>query len=253
MQRTKSAPALAVYDGKLYMVHGGDDQNDLWMSIYDGQSWKKPDGTPGDERIPGQMSRVGPGLAAFDNGLSGNALHLVHLGTGMSNIIWYSWSLGNNWAANEKIFPTQMSQASPTLVAGSQRLHMVHLGNGTDIWHSRFDPSYVYPTCDIWADAPIVPGGFPAENRSIRATGHRACQGTNPQPLPIRIRIRQQRGGFLPRPDKTLAESEPTLDADVSVEYECHGAGHQTVFAEVIESSSNRKAQSQRVIAYYCS
>jgi hypothetical protein len=249
-QMSKAGPALAVFNNRLYMVHLGDSYNDLWMSIYDGTEWRKSDGTPGDERIPGQMSKAGPALAAFDN-----TLHLVHLGTGWSNDIWYSWSLGGNWSVNEKLFPIQKSHVSPTLVAGRQRLHMVHLGSTSrDIWHSRFDPSYVYPTCDIWADAPTVVGEFPGENRRIIATGHRTCQGTDPQPLPIRVRIRQHRSfPIIGWPDKTLAESDPTLEENVSVPYECSGAGDQTVFAEVIESNTGRKAQSPRVNVTYCS
>lgn len=195
------SPWIGLFPERVYMVHRGSAENDLWMSIYyNGTSWRRSDGTLGDERIPDQKSKAGPALAAFDN-----TLHLVHLGTGWSNDIWYSRSLGGNWSVNEKLFPIQKSHVSPALVAGRQRLHMVHLGSTSrDIWHSRFDPSYVYPTCDIWADAPTVVGDFPGEDRRIIATGHRTCQGTDPQPLPIRVRIREDRTRWWTEPWRNL-------------------------------------------------
>jgi Astacin (Peptidase family M12A) len=144
-QKSKSPPALAEWNGQLHMVHLGDSSNDIWWSIYDGTSWNKADGTPGNERIPGQQSKAAPALAAF-----GNELHMVHLGDS-SNDIWHSWtSDGSEWT--EMKIPGQKSKASPALASfGGQlhipwELHMVHLGDTSNqLWHSWTDDGRTWP------------------------------------------------------------------------------------------------------------
>ena len=138
-QKSKASPALAVFNNELHMVHLDDSSNDIWWSRYDGTSWKKSDGTPGNERIPGQSSKASPALAVFNN-----RLHMVHLGN-TSNDIWWSIYDGTSWkksdgtAGNERI-PGQSSKASPALAVFDNKLHMVHLGNGSnDIWWSMYD------------------------------------------------------------------------------------------------------------------
>ena len=38
-QFSKEEPALAVFNGKLHMVHLGKSSNDIWHSVFDGNSW----------------------------------------------------------------------------------------------------------------------------------------------------------------------------------------------------------------------
>ena len=138
-QKSKASPALAVFNNELHMVHLDDSSNDIWWSIYDGVSWKKSDGSPGNERIPGQTSKASPALAVFNN-----RLHMVHLGNSSNDIWWsiydgVSWKKSDGTAGNERI-PGQSSKASPALAVFDNRLHMVHLGNSSnDIWWSIYD------------------------------------------------------------------------------------------------------------------
>jgi HEAT repeats len=137
-QQSKAAPALAACGDAFHMVHLGDSSNDIWWSIYDGTSWNKADGTPGNERIPGQRSKATPALAAF-----GDTLHMVHLGDS-SNRIWHSEFDGNSWTTNRPI-ADQLSKAPPALatfedLCARERLHIAHLGDTSNrIWHSEYD------------------------------------------------------------------------------------------------------------------
>ena len=139
-QKSKAAPALAVFNDRLHMVHLGNTSNDIWWSIFDGTSWNKSDGTPGNERIAGQKSKAAPALAAY-----GGRLHMVHLGD-TSNDIWWSLCDGMSWKQGDGATPGntrikgQRSKSSPALAAFGGRLHMVHLGESSnDIWWSSFD------------------------------------------------------------------------------------------------------------------
>jgi hypothetical protein len=140
-QLSKGTPALAAYNNRLHMVHLDNSSNELWWSIYDGTSWNKPDGTPGNVRIPNQHSKAPPALAVFDN-----QLHMVHLGTS-SNDIWWSIYDGNVWrrpdgAPGNVMIPNRRSMATPGLAAFGSSLHMVHIGDtSNDMWTSRMTQS----------------------------------------------------------------------------------------------------------------
>ena len=97
------------------MVHLDSSTNQIWHSVFDGNSWSN------NVQIPGQLSKASPALAAF-----GDRLHMVHLGDS-SNDIWHSRFNGTSWTDNVRI-PDQSSKASPALSEFGDRLHMVHLG-----------------------------------------------------------------------------------------------------------------------------
>jgi len=148
-QKSKATPALAVFNNRLHMVHLGDSSNDIWWSIFDGTSWNKSVGTPGNERIPGQKSKAAPALAVY-----GGGLHMVHLGDS-SNNIWWSIFDGTSWNTNDGTpgnvrIKGQKSKSSPALAAFGSRLHMVHLGDSSNhIWWSSYDGS------DWWSNTRI--------------------------------------------------------------------------------------------------
>jgi len=125
-QLSQSPPSLAVFGGKLHMLHIGDDSNNLWWSAYDGDVWWS------NRRIRCQLSQQTPALAA-----QGGLLHMVHMGDS-ENTLWWSIYDGSEWTPDMRI-PSQLSQAAPALSPtpdGSQLL-MVHLGDSEqDLWSS---------------------------------------------------------------------------------------------------------------------
>jgi hypothetical protein len=134
-QTSKASPAIAGFGERLHMVHLGSSSNDLWWSMYDGTSWKKSDGSAGNERIPSQMSRQPPALAA-----RGSELHMVHIGN-TSTDLWWSVYDGSSWSTNQRI-SGQRSKATPALTVFGSELHMVHLGESSnDLWWSIYDGS----------------------------------------------------------------------------------------------------------------
>lgn len=126
-QKSKSPPALAVFNGELHMVHLGDESNDIWHSwSTDGRNWNV------NEKIEGQKSKATPALAVLNG-----ELHMVHLGD-TSNDIWHTRWNGNFWTINAKLF-SQKSKSSPTLAALNGELHMLHSGDKSNsIWYSKF-------------------------------------------------------------------------------------------------------------------
>ncbi|WP_147394321.1 hypothetical protein [Arthrobacter cheniae] len=235
-QKSWVAPSLAAIDGKLHMVHLGDTSHDIWQATFDGNAWSD------DVRIPNQKSRGAPALAEHDG-----RLHMVHMGDS-SNDIWHSILGVDGWSNNTRI-PNQETGSAPSLASFGNFLYIVHLGTTSHtIWFSQWDPSYVYPTSEIWATKPRVDGS-PETKQVISATGHRRVEGTDPQPTNLTVRLRHHQRFFW---DQTLATKTVTgLNIDTTISYECPGessgisVNHWNVFAEV-ETREDGKAQSQR-------
>ncbi|WP_406122107.1 hypothetical protein [Streptomyces sp. NBC_00989] len=80
-QKSKASPALAVFNGRLHMVHIGDSSTRLWHAIYvpELDSWTQ-------EQISGQRSKTTPGLASY-----AGRLHMVHLGEKSNQLWWSRW------------------------------------------------------------------------------------------------------------------------------------------------------------------
>lgn len=56
-QKSKSTPALGVFNGELHLTHLGDTSDSIWWSTYNGVSWSS------NVTIPNQFSRWVPALA----------------------------------------------------------------------------------------------------------------------------------------------------------------------------------------------
>jgi hypothetical protein len=77
-QKSKAPPALEVFNTRLHMVHLGDNSNNIWHSMYDGNQWST------NLQISDQQSKASPAPASFNG-----RLHMVHLGDS-SNSLWHS-------------------------------------------------------------------------------------------------------------------------------------------------------------------
>ena len=61
--KTSASPALAVYNGLLYLAYKGSDSDDIWYNVFDGKSWLAQDiSVTRNGRV--QTGR-GPALATF--------------------------------------------------------------------------------------------------------------------------------------------------------------------------------------------
>ena len=147
-QYTKKGVGLAVFAGRLHMVHVGFESNDLWHSTYDGRQWTRNVKTA-------QKSKDTPALAVLNN-----QLHMVHLGDS-SNALWHSMNNGNGWTVNVRIplrsdQPPALGRVPNGPVSG--RLHMVvKMGYSAlepqSLWHSQYDGRQ-------WQRAVRIPGAL---------------------------------------------------------------------------------------------
>jgi hypothetical protein len=143
-QKSPAAPALAVLNGRLFLVHLAENSKDIFISSFDGTSWTH------DQKIPNMTTQAAPALAAF-NGV----LHLVHLGESSSDIYWSTSADGVTWNRNDgtqgdQKLKGQLSQATPSLAVFDGKLQMIHHGDGTnDIWWSVFDGANWWPNTRI--------------------------------------------------------------------------------------------------------
>jgi hypothetical protein len=90
---TSEGPAMAMFNGKLFLTYKGKDSDDLWFNTFDGHSWLAND----LEITQNGHSRTsaGPALAVY-NGL----LYLAYRGSG-SDSLWYNVFDGTSWMADD--------------------------------------------------------------------------------------------------------------------------------------------------------
>ncbi|MBD0255682.1 MAG: fibronectin type III domain-containing protein, partial [Cytophagales bacterium] len=140
---SKATPALIFFEGKLHMLHLGDNSNEIWYSTFDGNTWT--------ENVPiGQQSKVTPVMTVFND-----RLHMLHLGKS-SNQISYSILEGGSWRPSVEI--GQLSKAAPVLAVFNGKLHMLHLGDrSNEIWYSTLEGDTWTPNVRIGQQSKATP------------------------------------------------------------------------------------------------
>jgi hypothetical protein len=132
--------ALAVYNSRLWCVHRGSGDSNLWYTSFDGTSWST------DTPISNQTSPNGPALTMFNN-----RLWCVYRGSG-SDASMYSTSFdGRSWGQITHL-PKHCTAAQPALAVYGNRLWCVHRGRDDDnLWYTtsndgvNWDTDTVFP------------------------------------------------------------------------------------------------------------
>jgi hypothetical protein len=135
--QTSAGPALAVFNGKLYMAYKSADSNDLWYSVFDGQSgWLEQ-----DIRITQDghsQTSAGPALAAYNS-----KLYLAYKSAD-SDDLWYNVFDGQSGWLEQDIRITQdghtQTSAAPALAVFNGQLYMAYKSaDSNDLWYNVFD------------------------------------------------------------------------------------------------------------------
>ncbi|MER7666686.1 hypothetical protein [Streptomyces sp. NPDC096193] len=112
-----SAPALAVYGGKLYASYIHENDNAVMLTVRDGNTWSEP------QRISNWASYHAPALAAHDG-----KLHCVLVGR--NDYVYWSTFDGTSWRALTELDRHRASTAvslcqGPSMAVG---VYLVHVG-----------------------------------------------------------------------------------------------------------------------------
>lgn len=144
-RRRIPSAALAVYDGLLYCVHQGQEQEQfgkLWYATFNGDTWSE------DRELPNHGTFGGPALAVY-NGL----LYCVHEGQPKAILnpdnnasedrdmwLWYTTFDGNTWSEDRKL-PDHGTSGPPGLAVYNGKLYCIHEGRYEDgwLWYTTFD------------------------------------------------------------------------------------------------------------------
>ncbi|MFN0301173.1 MAG: M12 family metallopeptidase [Burkholderiales bacterium] len=134
--KSRKAPALATFDGRIHLALVGNTPTGLlYHSTFDGTLWSP------SRKMSGKYSWTSPALATFDN-----RLHMIHGGgpiqTGFGQSLpntglWYTFfGTDGTWRPDVEI-ADQRSKARVALGGLGNCLHMIHLGKSSDdMWHS---------------------------------------------------------------------------------------------------------------------
>jgi hypothetical protein len=255
--RTQSAPALASYNGLLYLVHRGDSDS-LWDITFDGNRWARSETEIVNRAAaPWDTTHGPPALASHDS-----LLHMVHEEHDpnpnyalipSASILLQSTFDGNSWAAAdaEGVIWELDFELLPALAPYNGMLRMVWTGSDDDtLWYSYFDPNYTPPTYDLLVSTPFT--SMDAHGvQTVSAVGVVASSGTDPVAEDATLRLRRE---IELADDETLAKvTHPGVNnANLSVEYTCPGAadssgGTWTIYAEVLFGSLKKQSPSINV------
>ncbi|WP_454196566.1 hypothetical protein [Nocardia sp. Marseille-Q1738] len=131
---SKSNPALAVYQGKLYCAHRGNTNDaSLWWTMYEttrADAGEPKSGWTPDTKFPAHYSAAGPALATF-----GNYLYCAHRGNGSDTRLWWSRFDGTRWNSDQ-VLGGQTSHA-PALAVFNGQLWCVYKGYNNNRLYSR--------------------------------------------------------------------------------------------------------------------
>jgi hypothetical protein len=148
--QTSEAPALAEYNGSLYLAYKSSGTNDLWYNVFDGTSW-----LPQDIKISQgghTMTNKGPALAAYDG-----KLYLAYK-SGTTNELWYNVFDGASWLPQDiKISQGghTLTSEGPALAVYNGKLYLAYKSaSSDDLWYNVFDGANWLPQ-----DLKITQGG----------------------------------------------------------------------------------------------
>jgi hypothetical protein len=123
-----SSPALAVFNGALYLAYQGCGSHigELWYTTYKGLDWLNP------IQIPGVRMSESPSLAVFNG-----KLYCAYQGPNNDGEVRYTTtSDGVNWAADTQI-PYMGMSGSPSLAVFNGKLYLAHPGGvGSVPWYT---------------------------------------------------------------------------------------------------------------------
>lgn len=132
-----SSPALAVFNGKLYIVYTSRGSDELWYNYYDGQRWLDE-----DLKITSNESQVragtGPAAAVFNGKL------YIAFKSVVSGELWYNYYDGQRWLDRDRKITSNsghtLTSHRPALAAYNGKLYMAYKSGSNDyIWYNYFD------------------------------------------------------------------------------------------------------------------
>lgn len=154
-------PALAIFNGKLYMAWKGIECDDrIFWSVFNGLSW-----TP-QQTVPGIGSGSGVSLAVFNN-----QLYMAWRGLGADQRIFWSSFNGIQWSA-QQVAPGLGTSTGPRIAAFKNALYMAWKGAEGDqrLFWSSFNGSNWMPQQQIAGAASSVGPSLAVFNNSLLAS-----------------------------------------------------------------------------------
>ncbi|MCP5046116.1 MAG: exo-alpha-sialidase, partial [bacterium] len=152
--KTSAAPALATFNGDLYMVLRERGSDNLSFSVFDGGSWGK------ETRIPNNFTAKAPALAEFNG-----QLYLSYRGKNSNHLCYCTMDKDQNWSNPIKLSDQNVdarSKSGPALATldtkGEKQLLMAWNGTGGDtLWYSVYNGETWTPASQINAKPQFGP------------------------------------------------------------------------------------------------
>ena len=119
---TSAGPALAEFDGLLYMVwKGAGNDSGIYWSQFNGSSWAA------QQQVPGVGTSTDPAIASY-----GGALYMVWKGVGNDQGVYWTTNGVTGWQPQQVVSGIGSSAGPTVTAAGNGLLYMAWKGANTD-------------------------------------------------------------------------------------------------------------------------
>lgn len=140
--KTAQNPAVATYNGKLYVAYAGSGTTKMYICAYDGSTWSgnKEMKSSDDDQF---RCDQGPALAPYNGYLyccwQGNGTEKMYQATyDGSGDFWDSWKNYKQIVASRGVKNTPRTNKYPTLVPYSDKLYLFYKGNHSNKIYQMF-------------------------------------------------------------------------------------------------------------------
>jgi len=162
---TDAAPAIAFFNGRLYVAVKGFGSNAIWLNSMD-------DGT-----LAWSGWVLQPGSSPSSPALTASSTHLYLAVRGMNNkIYWRRMTTGGSWTGWLPL-PTGSTDATPAIAFFNSRLYLTVKGDGNNaIYLNSMDAGTL-----VWLGWSLQPGASPSPSALAASTTHlyQSVKGTN--------------------------------------------------------------------------
>ena len=124
------APSAVEFQNKIYCLHQGQHNYELWCTIFDGNGWSI------DAKVPTVLLTAGPAPVVYNQ-----KLYCLHQGHDHHGDLWYTTFDGSSWTPDKVALTGNIMSDRPAAIVWDSKIYCFFQGPNHDgsMWYTVFD------------------------------------------------------------------------------------------------------------------